>query len=631
MNATVTGMAAIAASPAAEAMARALLHFLWQGALVGVATGGILALLDKAKASTRYVVATGALLLMAALPFATALRTVEPAVRPAIAPSAAPAVSIPAAVAPASPGNIVTAQTFGATLLPWVFALWLAGVAALSLVHLGGWRRVRRLSRHGRPAEEALQSLARNLCRRLGISRAVALLESAAVTVPAVVGWLRPVVLVPASTLAGLSPRQLEAILAHELAHIRRHDYLVNLFQTAVETLLFYHPAVWWVSAQVRRERENCCDDLVVTVCGDRLGYARALVELEELRSATPRLALAATGGSLADRVRRLVGVPGRPSRRPWAAGLLALALLPAGAALQLACSNATTTKDAHHDSDESRTWIAERQEDRLRLTIETHDGWDRWTSVDEYPMSQLSGLTQGAETRFELRRDAGIFRFQGSYDGRRGHGTFTFAADPAFAQEMGGKTATLRLMELTLNDIPLGYVREMRALGFARSPAPSRRFRPRDLVPEPIREMVGAGDRDQELQQLMEFRRHGVTPELARAMVAAGYRDLSSSDLVELSVHGIGPAYVQGLSASGYRFHYPFQLVQIHSHGITPEWLRGIVQAGYGDATPEQLVSLHAHGIDGDAIRGALSQGRRRPTPEELMSLQSRGMLGRS
>ncbi len=622
---------AIAASPTAEAMARALMHFLWQGALVGIATGGILALLDKAKASTRYAVATGALLLMAALPFATALRTVEPAARPAIAPSAAPAGPVPAAVAPASPANTVTAQTFGAALLPWVFALWLAGVAALSLVHLGGWGRVRRLSRQGQPAGEELQELARSLSRRLGIGRAVALLESAAVTVPAVVGWLRPVVLVPASTLAGLSPRQLEAILAHELAHIRRHDYLVNLLQTAVETLLFYHPAVWWVSAQVRHERENCCDDLVVTVCGDRLGYARALVELEGLRSAAPRLALAATGGSLADRVRRLVGVPDRPSRRPWAAGLLALALLPAGAALQLACSNATTAKEARVGSDAGRTWIAERQEDRLRLTIETRDGWDRWTSVDEYPFSQFSGLTPGAETRFELRRDAGTFRFQGRFDGRRGRGTFTFAADPAFAQEMGGKTATLRLMELALNDIPLSYVREMRALGFARFPESSRRFRPRDLVPDPIREMVGAGDRDQELRQLMEFRRQGVTPELVRAVVAAGYRDLSSSDLVELSAHGIGPAYVQGLSASGYRFHYPFQLVQIHSHGITPEWLRGIVQAGYGDATPEQLVSLHAHGIDGDAIRGSLSQGRRRPTPEELMSLRSRGLLGRS
>ena len=98
---------------------------------------------------------------------------------------------------------------------------------------------------------------------------------------PTVIGWLKPVVLLPASALAGLTPRQLEAILAHELAHIRRHDYLVNLLQTLVETLLFYHPAVWWLSRRIRVERENCCDDLAVSLCGDPVAYAAALADLE--------------------------------------------------------------------------------------------------------------------------------------------------------------------------------------------------------------------------------------------------------------------------------------------------------------------------------------------------------------
>jgi beta-lactamase regulating signal transducer with metallopeptidase domain len=287
--------------------AQALTHFLWQGALVGLAAWIALSLLERAKASTRYAVALGALLLMAALPFATAVWLAGETPRPA--PAAVSAVPAAAAIvkAPATAGGAATVQTFGASLLPWIFDVWLAGVAALSVVHLGGFRRVRHLSRQGRPMEEALQALARDLGRRLGIRRAVALLESAAVSVPATVGWLRPVVLVPMSALTGLTPRQLEAILAHELAHVRRHDYLVNLLQTTVETLLFYHPAVWWVSAQVRRERENCCDDLAVTVCGDRLGYARALVEMEGLRTSPPRLALAASGGSLAGRVRRLL------------------------------------------------------------------------------------------------------------------------------------------------------------------------------------------------------------------------------------------------------------------------------------------------------------------------------------
>ncbi len=295
-----------------ETIAWALVHFLWQGALVGLVAAGVLALLRNGRAAVRYVVAAGFLLLMLALPAVTAVRlagssgtgTASPGVRLVPAQTEARPVSQPALIRP--PGALPP-------VLPWVFGLWLAGVAAFSVYHLGGWRVAQRLSRQGRAPRESLEVLVRGLCRRMGIERAVILLESATVSVPTVVGWLRPVLLVPASTLTGLSPQQLEAILAHELAHVRRHDYLVNLLQAAVETLLFYHPAVWWVSAQVRRERESCCDDLAVAVCGDRLGYARALADLEGLRSAGPRLALAADGGSLSDRIRRLVGARRRP------------------------------------------------------------------------------------------------------------------------------------------------------------------------------------------------------------------------------------------------------------------------------------------------------------------------------
>jgi hypothetical protein len=144
--------------------------------------------------------------------------------------------------------------------------------------------------------------------------------------------------LLPVSALAGLSPQQLEAILAHELAHIRRHDYLVNLLQTLVETLLFYHPAVWWLSHRIRIERENCCDDLAVSLCGDPYAYARALADLEALRGDAGRLALAVTGGSLLHRVRRLLGAPSHDSRGPgWPAATAAVVLMGAIAASAVA------------------------------------------------------------------------------------------------------------------------------------------------------------------------------------------------------------------------------------------------------------------------------------------------------
>jgi hypothetical protein len=210
--------------------------------------------------------------------------------------------------------------------------VWLAGVAILTLRLLSGWVWVQRMkSRGARPVHEGLEMAARRLMRRLHILRAVRFLESRHVDVPTVIGWLSPVVLLPASVLAGLTPRQVEAILAHELAHIRRHDYLVNLLQAVVETLLFYHPAVWWVSRRIRVERENCCDDLAVSLCGDPVAYAAALAELEGLRSTNRELALAATGGSLLQRVKRLLGAPSHAGRAPgWLAAGLAVLVVTA-------------------------------------------------------------------------------------------------------------------------------------------------------------------------------------------------------------------------------------------------------------------------------------------------------------
>jgi len=160
----------------------------------------------------------------------------------------------------------------------------------------------------------------------------VRLLASSLIAVPAVIGWWRPVMLVPVTVLTGggLTPLQLDALLAHELAHVRRHDYFVNLVQSVIQVLLFYHPAVWWVSARVRQEREHCCDDLAVAACGDARLYATALLTMEQLRLAAP-LAVAASGGSLVGRVRRLVLPPAGATVPRWLAGVVGVALALAG------------------------------------------------------------------------------------------------------------------------------------------------------------------------------------------------------------------------------------------------------------------------------------------------------------
>src|SRR3974377_753606 len=141
----------------------------------------------------------------------------------------------------------------------------------------------------------------------MGISRMIRYCQSIHLEVPVVVGWIRPVVLLPVSAITGLSQVQLEAVIAHELAHIRRYDAFVNLFQVAVETLLFYHPAVWWLGKRIRAEREHCCDDAAVAICGSPVTYARALARLAEMKP-SPQLAMALNGSPLVDRVARLLG-----------------------------------------------------------------------------------------------------------------------------------------------------------------------------------------------------------------------------------------------------------------------------------------------------------------------------------
>ena len=173
--------------------------------------------------------------------------------------------------------------------MTWAPAVWLAGVLFLSLRPLLGWWHVHRLRLRGlSPLPEAVLEAGRRVTQRLHVNRAVEVFQSALVEVPTVIGGFRPMVLLPASALTGLSVAEIELILAHELAHVKRHDWLVNLAQTVIESLLFYHPGMWWVSNQIRNERENCCDDVVVRSGGNRGAYVQLLMHLEEQRAARP-------------------------------------------------------------------------------------------------------------------------------------------------------------------------------------------------------------------------------------------------------------------------------------------------------------------------------------------------------
>lgn len=303
-----------------QALSAALLHFVWQGTAVALLAWIALVLLRNRTPDTRYAASCAALALMAALPAATIWILYE---RPVALSS-----SIAFAIPPATRAISASPAEWLALARQWILPVWALGVALFAMRFALAWRHVATLRRAADRAESALADAVSALAGHMGVGRPVRVLVSRLAEAPSVVGWLRPAILMPGAALAGLDAAQLQAILAHEMAHIRRHDYLVNMLQTIVETLLFYHPAVWWVSSRMRHERELCCDDLAVRHCGDAIGYARALTRLERIR-VVPEPAVAANGGSLLYRIQRLTGTMGEcgPSRLPAILALIAAAL----------------------------------------------------------------------------------------------------------------------------------------------------------------------------------------------------------------------------------------------------------------------------------------------------------------
>lgn len=294
----------------APALATALMNSLWQGTVLAVMAAVALRLLAGQSAATRHTVGLAFLLAMVAVP---ALGFASFWSQPATEVNAGllPAVTAPIAGATA---DVYVQQS---NVLAGVLSLlWLLGVAVMLLLQLGGWRLIGGLERHPfHPLPPEWQQRADALQRALRISRAVAVRLSDDVVAPFTARFLRPVIWLPLSLLTRLPREQMEALLAHEMAHIRRLDWLWNGLQCLAESLLFFHPGAWWLGRRIRQERENACDDLAVAACGDAIALAEALAELAMHRQPLPRLMLAAQGGSLMNRITRLLSGPPKPTR----------------------------------------------------------------------------------------------------------------------------------------------------------------------------------------------------------------------------------------------------------------------------------------------------------------------------
>jgi beta-lactamase regulating signal transducer with metallopeptidase domain len=568
-----------------QAVAWTLIHFCWQAAAIAFVYRVAELALARRSSNARYLAGLAALLLMLASALATcawetrsapSMRTQFAALPGAvdahhefeISPDLIPAGTNEKA-APAGPSLDA--------LLPWIDAFWLVGVVLLSLRSIGGWWMIRRLRTWGTAdAPQAAAACFARIAHALGLRRPVLLRVSSAVAGPVTLGVLRAMVLLPLAAATRLSAEELEVVLAHELAHVRRADFFWNLMQTLVETLFFYHPAVWWIGSRIRHERELCCDDLALTVCPDALVYARALYRLEEQRSNQLRLAMALDGHQpphkLRMRIARLLGEPitHTANRAPISlagAGVLLFVLLLAVPQV-----------------------LAGLKPSRL--------------PVSSRPVMQAAAQSSAAQAPVAA-----------SVAVRHAAAPVVRAVAQAAGQTAAGQETQQSTAESSEQTAPPApgrhgdYIDEMKAAGYDVDLDKYIAMKVQDITPEYARQMSQLGFGKLSADDLIACKVQGVSPETIAKMKQDGFEIKSVHDAIQYRIFDITPEYLSKLKSMGIDVSNPHEAIQYRIFNVTPEFIAGMKAAGFDNLTQKQILALRTQDVSPEYARSIRQQ----------------------
>jgi beta-lactamase regulating signal transducer with metallopeptidase domain len=666
-------------------LALSLLHFLWQGA--ALAALAYVAMSICRSASARYAVGVATLGLMLGAPVATFLvfRSQEaPAVNSSV--SAGNAVIRTARTQAANGLSVlkvtVNRQDSGnsPTYFSWLVELWFIGVVLLSLRSAGGILLIERLRRRETtPVTEELLGLCLALQRRMGLARVVRYCESLHLDAPAVAGWIRPVVLLPINVVTGLTDAQLEAVIAHELAHIRRYDALVNLFQVGIETLLFYHPAVWWLGKRVRVEREHCCDDQAVALCGSPVTYAYALTRMAESKAA-PQLAMAVNRSPLVARIARLLGANAAAEVRgaSLSAGVLCLsAALLAGSALlgsvhhiqaaqmpapalapkvvvdaaaDVTVSPVRSTRvhemllaEAIRQSATSRASApsptpepspgpspAPTAEPNATPSPEPSPAPKPWSFAYNVShnvnvaINAISSVEAAAEAAQEKSADSNAPK-QSYIDSLNAAGLTDLSVDELISLKVQGITADYIKSMKDYIKTKDGKLDVDELIG----------MKVQGITGDYVKDMKAATGQDVNAEELIGLKVQGVTPEYVRQMHELGLKN-DSDDIIGMKVQGVTPEYVKEMRALGLKVDSD-DIIGMKVQGVTPAYVKGFNDIGV-HPTSDELIGMKVQGVtpeyfkelkdagfkvDVDEVIGAKVQGI---TPEFIAKVRSHG-----
>lgn len=617
-------------SPSAmQSLGWALLHFLWQGIALAALAAGLMAL--SRKPATRYIVGVAVLALMLLAPAATLMFFAGQ-----VKSGAASVPSTPSAVSRAADSTTTARMTIHPSViaptlnvLPWLVEAWLFGVALFSLRSAGGFLLLEReRRRRSVVVNERVLEICYELQDRIGINRVIQYCECAWLQAPAVIGWFRPIVFLPVSALTGLSEDQLRSVIAHELAHIRRYDPFVNVFQVGVETLLFYHPAVWWLNKRIRAEREHCCDETAVELCGNAVEYARALTMMEEWRSA-PALAMAANRGPLTERIVRVLGLKtlGSGMRSVGVSGsfLCLIAALIAGNALlgmaspkiaqaaplarvfSSAAGNSTTSSTAPISSS-----VSPRLSARAVASASASVGLSAMSSASPKPsaaqspaQSAPSSSSGSASSYVDAMKAAGL----GDLSVDELIALKTQDVTPEYVrglQQLGMKPDVNSIIAMRVQGITPEFVRELRAAGLNPSQEQLIGLKVQGADAEYYRALKAAGI-DADVDRLVGLKVQGVTPEYVKELHAAGF-EVNADQVIGMKVQDVTPAYVKEMRALGLQ-PSANDLIAMRVQDVTPEYVRQIQSLGFKPSTND-LIAMRVQDVTPEYIKALQSAG---------------------
>ena len=596
-------------NPTVEAIGWTLIHFCWQAAVIAASYRILSLLAARWSSNTRYLLALGALLLMLTTAVGTfgfemqsiALAADDPGTGTSMVPHTfSPVVTARTAVA--NPASVLeptsTALTSSSLLisisqlpvLRVIDGLWLLGVLVLSLRSLGGWWLIQRLRATATvEAPDRVQASFRAIARALKIHRPVLLRVSSAVTGPVTVGALRALVLLPVCAATSLSPDELEVVLAHELAHVCRADFFWNLVQTLVETLFFFHPAVWWISGRIRHERELCCDDLALSLCPNPLVYANALLELEQQRSRIGQLSMALNGHqpgrTLRMRIARVLGEPvaNTGSRQAFslaaAAAVLVVLLLPVP---QVMASLKPASPPAHAQVASVTAAVAAApavSANVVVLPMQAPVPSSVTVSVAE-PKPVIKATAREAEATQRAPEEGE----KGDYIDQMKAAGYDVELDKYISMKVQGITPE--------------YARSMSQLGFGKLSADQLiACKVQGVTPEYIAKLNAGGIKVKTVQDAISYRIFEVTPEFIAGMKDAGFDGLSSQQLLALRVQGVTPEYAKSIK-NQFSGATPDDVVKTRIFNINAAFIASAKRHGFTDLTLEKLVQLRVSGV---------------------------------